>query len=92
MQMMKQHDKDYYASSGCVQDMMDALFSAKDVTDVSTIEDRIDFFKEQRDGLLLEKVNKHSKDLFYTFFTGRINEFKQRYKELTGEEYNKCQE
>lgn len=43
---MSRREEDYYASSGCVQDMMESMFSAKHVDDIETIEDKIIFFSK----------------------------------------------
>ncbi|MGM9999260.1 MAG: hypothetical protein ACI38Q_07750 [Candidatus Bruticola sp.] len=84
----RSHDEDYYASSGCIQDMMEAMFSAKHVTDIATIEDEISFFEK----LIDEGGTLSDPSFWHIFFIDRINEFKQRYKELTGKEYEKWQE
>ncbi len=90
--MTRQHREDYYASSGCVQDMMDAMFSAKNIKDSWRLESRIKIFEEELEQLPLDGLDERSEDYFRVFYTGRINEFKQRYKELTGKEYEECQE
>lgn len=80
----REEDYYYYASSGCVQDMMEAMFSAKHVDDIETIEDKIIFFSK----LIVDEDTLSDPAFWNNFFTNRINEFKQRYKELTGKEYD----
>lgn len=75
--------EDYYASSGCIQDMMDAMFSAKHITDVKDIENKISFFEK----LIADEDTLSDPTFWHNFFIERINEFKQRYKELTGQSF-----
>lgn len=72
--------------------MMDAMFSAKNIKDSWRLESRIKIFEEELEQLPLDGLDERSEDYFRVFYTGRINEFKQRYKELTGKEYEECQE